>query len=141
MPDWLTHSLFGWIIGKTTKMDIGLIVVGALIPDTIKIGLGLSWIGVEHNNFLYPLHTPLCALIIGGIFSLLFSDSKKAFQLLGIGIISHFILDLFLEHVYGGIKIFFPFSWQEWQMYLIRSDDYFVTIFAVSYTHLTLPTN
>ena len=128
MPDWFTHSLVGWMIGKTTKMDIGLVVIGALIPDLVKISLAFTWLGLNNPHIFYPLHTPIGALIFGGLFSLFFIDSKKVFIFLSFGILSHFILDIILVHVAGGIKLIFPFSWDEWQIYLMRSDDYFVTI-------------
>jgi len=48
-----------------------------------------------------------------------------------VGIISHFFLDFFLVHVSGGMKLLFPFSWEEWQIYIIRYDDYYVTIVAI----------
>lgn len=131
MPDWLTHTLAGWITGKTTKMDIGLVVAGSLIPDLIKINLAFLYFGINLNQYLYPLHTPIGAFIIAGIFSLFYRDTKKAFIPLGIGIITHFILDLLLVHVTPDMKIMFPFSWNKYQYPLIRYDDYMVTIIAI----------
>ncbi len=131
MPDWFTHTLFGWIIGKTTKMDVGLVVAGSLIPDLFKINLAFSFFKIDTNHFFDPLHTPAGALIIGAIFALFFIDSKKAFMFLSVGIFSHFFLDFFLVHVSSGMKLLFPFSWEEWQIYIIRYDDYYVTIVAI----------
>jgi hypothetical protein len=31
----------------------------------------------------------------------------------------------------GGMKLLFPFGWDGWQWYLIRSDDYWMTIIAL----------
>lgn len=131
MPDWFTHTLIGWITGKTTKMNIGLVVIGALIPDLVKINLAFIWYSIDHHYFFEPIHTPVGALIIAAIFALFFKDSNKAFIALGIGITTHFILDFLLVHVSGGIKLLFPLSWGEWQFHLIRSDDYWVTIIAI----------
>jgi len=131
MPDWLTHTLVGWITGKTTKMDIGLVVIGSLIPDLVKINLAFTWLGINHQQFFDPIHTPIGAFIIGGIIALFFEDAKKAFIALGIGITTHLILDFFLLHLSGGMKLLFPFSWEEWQYHLINSDDYRMTIIAV----------
>ncbi len=131
MPDWLTHTLVGWITGKTTKMDIGLVVIGSLIPDLVKINLAFTWLGINHQQFFDPIHTPIGAFLIGGIIALFFKDAKKAFIALGIGITTHFILDFFLVHVSGGMKLLFPFSWGEWQYYLVNSDDYRMTIIAL----------
>lgn len=131
MPDWLTHTLAGWITGKAIKMEVGLLVVGSLIPDLVKINLAFLYLGIDLHQYLNPFHTPAGAFLIAGIFAIFFKDAKKAFIPLGIGIITHFILDFFLVHVSGGIKLLFPISWSEWQYYLIRYDDYHVTIVAL----------
>lgn len=131
MPDWFTHTLVGWITGKITKIDIGLVIIGSLIPDLVKINLAFVWLRIDHHYFFDPIHTPIGAIIIGGIIALFFKNYKKAFIALGVGITTHFILDFFLVHVSGGMKLLFPFSWGEWQVYLIRSDDYYITIYAI----------
>jgi LexA-binding, inner membrane-associated putative hydrolase len=131
MPDWLTHSLLGWITGKTTKQDIALIVIGALIPDLTKINLVFIWLGFYNYHLFEPFHTPLGACIVAGVIALLFQEPKKAFISFSLGIITHFILDFFLVHVHGGMELLFPFSWEGWQWYLIRNDDYRMTIVAV----------
>jgi hypothetical protein len=131
MPDWLTHSLIGWITGKTTKQDITLIVIGALIPDLTKIALLFTWLGIYDYQFFHLLHLPIGAFLVAGIIALFFQDIRKAFLSLNIGIATHFILDFFLVHTHGGIKLLFPFSWEGWQVSLIRSDDYRMTIVAI----------
>ena len=131
MPDWLTHTLVGWITGKTSKQDIALVVIGSLIPDLVKISLAFAWLGINDHQFFDPLHLPIGAFLVASIIALLFQDVRKAFLSLSIGVATHFILDFFLVHTYGGIKLLFPFSWDGWQIYLIRSDDYRMTIVAV----------
>lgn len=112
-------------------MDIGLVVIGSLIPDLVKINLAFIWLRIDHQNFFDPIHTPIGALLIGGIIACFFKDTKKAFIPLGVGITTHFILDFFLVHISGGMKLLFPFSWEEYQYSIIRSDDYWMTIIAV----------
>jgi len=131
MPDWFTHTLIGWNTGKISKIDIGLIVIGTLIPDLVKINIVFALFRIDHHYFFEPIHTPIGAILIGGIISLFFRDYKKTFFALAIGIFTHFIFDFILVHVAGGVKILFPLSWKEWQIYLIRSDDYFMTIIAI----------
>jgi len=131
MPDWLTHTMIGWITGKTTKQDIALVIIGSLIPDLVKINLAFTWLRWNSFQFFDPLHTPIGAFLVAGIIAVFFKDARKAFVPLGIGVLTHFILDFFLVHVHGGIKLLFPFSWGEWQYYLIRYDDYKVTVVAV----------
>jgi len=133
MPDWLTHSLVGWITGKTTKMEISLVVIGSLIPDISKLYLGFNWL--LHSNitqdFFLPIHTPLGAFLIACIIACCFPDLKKALVPLGAGVATHFILDFFLINVSGGMPLLFPFSWGEWQIGIVRSDDYMMTVYAV----------
>jgi hypothetical protein len=131
MPDWFTHSLIGWITGKTIKQDVALVVIGSLIPDLVKIDLLFTWLQGESSQFFAPLHTPIGALLVAGIIAVFFQDIRKAFIPLIIGVSTHFILDFFLVHTHGGIKLLFPFSWEGWQISLIRSDDYMVTVVAV----------
>jgi hypothetical protein len=131
MPDWLTHSLIGWITGKTTKQDIALLVIGALIPDLVKIQLVFLWLGLYDYQFFEPLHTPIGAILIAGLIALFFPTPKKARLPLGIGVITHFILDFFLVHTQPTLKLLFPFSWDGWQISLYRSDEYLMTIVTV----------
>jgi hypothetical protein len=132
MPDWLTHSLVGWITGKTTKLEISLVVIGTLLPDISKLYLVFDWLlKRKTESFFLPIHTPVGAILIACIIALFFQDMKKALIPLGAGIATHFILDLFLINVSGGMLLLFPFSWNEWQLSLIRSDDYTVTIYAI----------
>ena len=131
MPDWFTHTLVGWITGKTLKTDIALVIIGSLIPDLVKINLAFTWLHINDHGFFYPLHTPIGALLICGIIALLFPNPKQALPPLIIGVTTHFILDFLLIHAHGGMKLLYPFSWQEWQLYLIRSDDYLITISAI----------
>jgi uncharacterized membrane protein YraQ (UPF0718 family) len=132
MVDWLTHSLIGWITGKTIKIEISLIVIGSLIPDLFKSYLVFNWFTNSNTqNFFLPIHTPFGSALIATVFALLFPDTKKALIPLGIGITTHFILDLSLLNVSGGILLLYPFSWNQWQLGLIRSDDYTITVYAI----------
>jgi hypothetical protein len=131
MPDWFTHTLIGWITGKTTKLDVALVVIGSLIPDLAKIDIVFVWLGFHNYHLFEPFHTPVAACLIAGVVALCFQEPKKAFLPLGIGVLTHFILDFFLVHVHGGMMLLFPFSWEGWQYSLIRSDDYRMTIVAV----------
>lgn len=131
IADWLTHSLLVWITGKTTKQDITLVVIGTLTPDLTKISILFNWLGINDPQFFNPLHVPIGAILVAGIIALFFSDINKTFFALSIGVTTHFILDFFLVHTYGGMKLFFPFGWDGWQIYVYRSDDYMITVIVV----------
>jgi hypothetical protein len=103
----------------------------SLIPDLVKIALLFTWLGVNDVSFFEPLHTPIGALIVACTFVLFFPEPKKAILPLIIGVSTHFILDFFLVHTHPTLKLLFPFSWDNWQYSLIRSDDYRMTIVAI----------
>lgn len=132
MPDWLTHTLVAWITGKTIKQQVSLVMIGALIPDLTKAYLLFDARELAQIQDLFlPLHTPIGAMLIAVLIALFFQDATKAFIALTIGLTTHFILDFFLLNVQGGMPLLFPFSWQEWQLDLVRSDDYRMTILAI----------
>jgi hypothetical protein len=131
MPDWLTHSLIGWITGKIIKSDVALLVIGSLLPDIEKISVVDNWFGIHSEQFLAPFHTPAGAFLIGGLLALFFESPKKAFIPLSIGITTHFILDVFLFNSSGGLRLLFPFSWEGWQYDVISSGDDWITIIAI----------
>ena len=71
MPDWFTHTLVGWATGTISKTEVGLVVIGSLIPDLVKINLAFTWLEIDHHYFFDPLGTPVGAIIVGGIAALL----------------------------------------------------------------------
>ena len=78
MPDWFTHTLAGWITGKAIKMEVGLIVVGSLVPDIKYLNIAfLKLLSVDLHTYLDVFHTPVGAFLVGGIFALFFKDIKK----------------------------------------------------------------
>jgi len=134
MPDWLTHSLIGWITGKTTQQEISLVVLGSLLPDINKLYLLFNWVFDMHTDaFFLPLHTPVGALLVACVVALFFRDSIKAVFPLGVGIGTHFLIDVIFVEVGGGEPLLFPFSWGGWQLNLIPATDYdyLITIYAV----------
>jgi hypothetical protein len=132
MPDWFTHTLVGWIVGKTTKIEVSLVVAGSLIPDISKIYIGFNWLlDSKTQDVFLPIHTPFGAFLIVCAIACLFPEIKKALIPLVVGVSTHFILDLLLMNISGGIPLLFPFSWEGWQFNIIRSDDYMVTVYAI----------
>lgn len=132
MPDWLTHSLAGWMTGRAAKLDVSLLVAGALIPDLVKVRLAFQLLHLDTNGFFDPLHTPAGALLVAATVAFLFPRAWQAFALLAAGVGTHFALDMFLRHVSGGMKLLFPVSWQEWQLHLVTSGNYWMTVAAVA---------
>ena len=140
MPDWVTHIVVAWTLCRVLSFKFKefnsantlIVITGALIPDISKVVLGLSLLGIDASDYFATIHLPTGSIIVAGIFSLLFPEKKKAFLFLGLGILTHYILDSLLEHVSGGIYLLFPFSWWQWQLELTTSSDYWITLLAVS---------
>jgi hypothetical protein len=142
MPDWLAHILFAYVLCSVlgtkfklfTKENTALVMVGALIPDLVKIELGFDLIGMDMSDFLAPLHTPIGSLLSAALIALLFTEVLIVFALFVLGFVSHFALDLLLgQHFLSeertcAKKHFLSVSWAEYQLGWIHSDDYGVAL-------------
>ena len=139
MPDWVTHIAVAWTLCRILSFryrefnttNTMIVIAGALIPDISKIALGLSWIGIDVTDYLAILHIPSGSIIVAGMISLLFPEKKKAFLFLGLGVLTHYCLDLILEHVSGGIYLLYPFIWWQCQLEITNSSDYLITLLAL----------
>lgn len=128
MPDWVTHTMIGWITGKILQKEVGLVVIGSIIPDLVKVSDIALLFGVDFQSVFTAFHTPAGSLLVGGIFSLFFVDTKKVFFALTIGIATHFLLDFFLIGATRGIQFLYPFSWEYWRFNEIMVDYRFTVI-------------
>lgn len=139
MPDWLAHVLFAYISYRVlgmkfrvfNKENTAIVMVGALIPDIVKVGLGFDLIGVDVWNFIAPFHTPVGSLFSAALISLLYSELFMVFSLLILGFTTHYMLDLLMGHVSGGMRLLFPFIWHEYQLGLIQCDEYRIALIMV----------
>jgi len=59
---------------------------------------------------------------------LLFTEAVVVFSLFVLGFMTHFVLDLLLGHVCGGMLLLFPVSWQEYQLGWIHADNSWVAL-------------
>lgn len=124
MADLLTHAFVGYTIGvilswryeRLKSAHITAIMVGATLPDLIRIRLLLDPIKIEGFVGLpfswTPLHVVGGAILVIAIGSLLSipKESKMIFSLLAIGTISHLFLDSLLITASGySYAIFWPF--------------------------------
>jgi hypothetical protein len=67
---------------------------------------------------------------VAGIISFL-PEKKKVFLFLELGVLTHYSLDLILEHVSGGIYLLYPCTWWQWQLEVTNSSDYLITLLAL----------
>ncbi len=85
----ITHAFVGIAISKIFLLDMEYAVIGAILPDIDYI------IGVPHRTFTHSL-----------VFLLIFLLQKdKRFKTIGIGILSHIILDII---TIKGVMLFWP---------------------------------
>lgn len=139
MPDWVTHIVVAWTLCrilsfKYNEFDAAntmIVITGALIPDFSKIIMVLKVFGMDLSEYLSVIHIPTGSVIVAGMLSMLFPDKKKTFLFLGLGIVTHYSLDMILEHVSGGIYLLFPFSWFQWQFEITNSSDYWLTLLSL----------
>jgi|TARA_B100001971_G_C18094298_1_gene485216 hypothetical protein len=140
MPDWLAHVLAAAILWKLLihkfnfdSKFIPIIMVGALIPDAEKMGLLLYVLAeIDIGYFLKPLHSIFGSILLAGIISLFFYDSKRIMTILCLGIGTHLSLDLLMSHITGGeILLLFPFSFNMYQLNLIQTDNYYPALITV----------
>ena len=140
MPDWVTHIAVAWTLCRVLSFKFKefnaantlIVITGALIPDISKVVIGLRLLGIDASDYFATIHLPTGSILVAGIISILFPEKKKAFLFLGLGILTHYILDSLLEHVSGGIYLLFPLSWWQWQLEITNSSDYWITLLAVS---------
>lgn len=139
MPDWITHiaaayilcTILGFKYREFNMATTVLAMVGSVLPDVVKLGLIPDFLGYDIWDHIWVVHLPVGSLIIAGMVSLFFNDKKKAFMFLVLGVATHYALDLLLFNVSGGIALFYPFYWGEWQLNLFTTDNYYVTLFAL----------
>ena len=139
MPDWVTHLAVAWTLCRILRFrfkvfspeNTMIVMVGALIPDMVKLALGLKLLGLDVWDYLEAVHLPAGSLTLAGIIALLFPERKNTFLLLSLGVATHYCLDLILLHLTDGMYLLFPFNWNFWQLGITTSADYRVTFIAV----------
>lgn len=135
MPDWIGHVTAAWIICRLLSLKYNefntantiLVMIGAILPDLYKSFIFYP----AMNNYLMILHLPIGTLIVAGMFSILFFDKKKAFLLLTLGFLTHYILDVLQMDFNGGMYFLFPFNWYQLTFGLITTDNWYVTLFIL----------
>lgn len=144
MPDWLTHVVVAWTLCtllsfKWKQFDAQntvIVMVGALIPDLYKIQLPFTYLNIYISSFIMPFHLPIGSLLIAGIVSLFFKDRKMIFLFLTLGVATHYLLDLLLINLAGGMELLYPLSWERFSFNVISPVDYRVTVVALFFAFL-----
>lgn len=139
MPDWVAHVLVAWslctLLGlKYKQFDTPNTIIamfGSILPDLFKVIIPLQYFGVYIEDFIYPIHLPIGSFIIAFFIALFFNEKKTTFLFLIFGVLTHYILDLFLINLNGGMPLLFPFSFERLQLGFIPVDDYNFTLLII----------
>jgi len=128
MPDLITHVLVVLIACELINMKKkGLILAGAILPDIVSRIFLLGFIIKLPDGFLIAVtlfHSLIPLLALAVLLATLFKDFFSAAFLIGIGAISHLLLDTFNIHFLGGIMWMFPFSWILFKYSLFIPDQF-----------------
>jgi hypothetical protein len=140
MPDWLTHIVVAWslctIIGFRYKEfnpgNTAIVMLGALLPDAVKLAIPIQFLtGYDLSVLLTTIHMPVGSFILAAMLSLLFKEKRSIFLFLLLGILTHFGLDLLMGFYSGGIYLLYPLYWNQWQIGLISTVDYKISLLAI----------
>jgi hypothetical protein len=139
MPDWIVHMAVVWILcrilyfkySQFNMTNTVIAMVGSILPDVSKFLIFLNFLS---HGIIYSegIHTPFASLVLAGLVSLLFIEKKAAFLFLSFGILTHFLLDVLL--IGPGITLLFPFSWLGFELGIVPTDDYNITIIVLIIT-------
>lgn len=125
MTDVLTHVLVGYVVGVALSMryawvrpaHVTLVMVGALSPDFVKIGLFLhedlvaAALGIPFSwEPLHALGGNLIVLLLGAL-CIPPGQRRRVFSLLAAGAVTHHVLDVALLTVTGyAYAVFWPLT-------------------------------
>ena len=139
MPDLLTHVVVAWTLctllsfkwKQFNPQNTAIVMVGALIPDLYKVQLPLSYLNLNESIFIMPFHLPVGSLLLAGMVSLFFRDRKMIFLFLTLGVATHYLLDLLLVNLGGGMELLYPLSWERFSFNVISPTDYHIPVVAL----------
>ena len=128
MPDWIVHLSFALLICVIFKIkNWKLVLIGSVLPDFSRIFLIiLNFLGFDEiKSFLIlePFHTPFINLLMSISIALLFNNFWKNLLLVYLGVITHYLLDIFQFAGAYGHMIFYPLSFKEYSANLFYAGN------------------
>ena len=142
MPDLLGHLFIGLILAELfNARKKSLIVLGALAPDLLsKLDLIYFYLDIPKVIQFSSFHTPMMCFLISILIAPLFRyGGIKTVISFNIGSVSHFLLDLVNKHFSrSGTRFLFPFSFHNYTLNLIWSDDTIFILAAVILAYIAL---
>lgn len=142
MPDLITHSVTAYLIRnrRLTMPDLIIYIFGSLLPDLATRPFMIIYPPLRY--YLHTFHTPVAMLLIIYLIGNFFEDSIKyrVMKLMGLGVLTHFFLDLFQASVgFRGYSWFFPFTYWDFNFGLFWPEDsvqfipVFILLFFIDY--------
>ncbi|TNE85470.1 MAG: metal-dependent hydrolase [Deltaproteobacteria bacterium] len=128
MADLVTHACVGALLGlRWGRGALALSVAGSALPDVVSRvpGLALEALGVTLEPVHAVLvigHAPLGSALWVGLLAQLFADRRTAAGWLGLGVLSHYVLDLLQDHHGVGYRLLVPLSGARWELGWIGSE-------------------
>jgi len=121
MPDLVTHMAFSHLMIRGFELTKNrprfgsfrtLFYMGTILPDLLTRPWYILF--TDTHDWTVAMHTPVGAVLVCAILSLLFEASlqKPAFLFLTGGAMSHFLLDAFQKQLIYNNYWFFPLSWK-----------------------------
>ena len=136
MPDWIVHIAFALLIALIFKIkNWKLLVAGAILPDVSRIIFFiLSFLGFDEVKafiFLEPMHTPFINLLMSISLALFFNGFFMNLFLVYLGVISHYLLDIFQFAGSFGHLVFYPLSFREYSVNLFYAGKIIFPILGI----------
>ncbi len=135
MADLITHTCVAYLVKAIPgRPNVATFVLGTCLPDLLGRvpGMGLTWLRwsipaiPEWAVYVWaPLHMPAGILLSSFLLSFLFPEAGRRavfLNLLGGGLL-HIAVDLLQRHFGVGYLLFFPFSWWDFELGWIGSED------------------
>lgn len=140
--DWMAHVALVFILCSLLALkwpvfggrNTVLVMIGAVLPDIVKVYVPLQLIGVFAQDPVALFHIPVGTALVCGLCAMLFEGGTRVrvFLLFAFGMVTHYALDVLLTKVAWGLVLLYPLSWQTWQLGLVRPDNWLGTTILVA---------
>ncbi len=121
-----------------TGPEYTMFYTGAILPDLVSKPPTIVFPGQDVYWFVQPTHAPIAVALMGFALVMFLEERLRGrfLMLLGLGIASHYLLDLMQKHLLGGAYYWlFPFSWITFNIPVFWPSD---TVLAIPFLLLAV---
>jgi hypothetical protein len=135
VADLVTHTCVA-VLAKVLpgRPNVAIFVLGTCLPDLLARvpSMGLTWLRWSVPaipewliHVWVPFHMPVGMLLSSFLLAFLFPETGRSVVFLNLlgGAILHLAVDLLQRHLGVGYLLFFPFSWWDFELGWIGSED------------------